>query len=109
MANQNENNSVVEDQPVEVEAQAEAHDAVEDKANGENGNKKKESFYTQATSQALRPFVIISSSYLLFTITDGAIRMIVLLHACELVYARIASAVGSLLLLSFHWSLYISN
>ena len=34
-----------------------------------------------ARSQALRPFVIISSSYLLFTITDGAIRMIVLLHA----------------------------
>jgi MFS family permease len=33
------------------------------------------------TSKALRPFVIISSSYLLFTITDGAIRMIVLLHA----------------------------
>eukprot|EP00586_Coscinodiscus_wailesii_P019282 CAMPEP_0172497588 /NCGR_PEP_ID=MMETSP1066-20121228/101884_1 /TAXON_ID=671091 /ORGANISM="Coscinodiscus wailesii, Strain CCMP2513" /LENGTH=378 /DNA_ID=CAMNT_0013270447 /DNA_START=55 /DNA_END=1187 /DNA_ORIENTATION=- len=32
-------------------------------------------------SSALRPFVIISSSYLLFTITDGAIRMIVLLHA----------------------------
>ena len=32
-------------------------------------------------SQALRPFIIISSSYLLFTITDGAIRMIVLLHA----------------------------
>ena len=30
---------------------------------------------------ALRPFVIISTSYLLFTVTDGAIRMIVLLHA----------------------------
>ncbi len=30
---------------------------------------------------ALRPFVIISLSYLLFTTTDGAIRMIVLLHA----------------------------
>eukprot|EP00536_Pseudo-nitzschia_multiseries_P011259 jgi/Psemu1/259701/estExt_Genewise1Plus.C_3740006 len=34
-----------------------------------------------ASSKALRPFVIISSSYLLFTVTDGAIRMIVLLHA----------------------------
>lgn len=34
-----------------------------------------------ARSKALRPFVIISSSYLLFTITDGAIRTIVLLHA----------------------------
>lgn len=42
---------------------------------------KSESIYQAATSQALRPFVIISSSYLLFTITDGAIRMIVLLHA----------------------------
>lgn len=42
---------------------------------------KKESIMQAATSKALRPFVIISSSYLLFTITDGAIRMIVLLHA----------------------------
>ena len=33
---------------------------------------------------ALRPFVIISTSYLLFTITDGAIRLIVLLHAYNL-------------------------
>ena len=34
-----------------------------------------------AKSDALRPFIIISTSYLLFTVTDGAIRMIVLLHA----------------------------
>ena len=47
----------------------------------ENGPGKKESFIQAASSKALRPFVIISSSYLLFTITDGAIRMIVLLHA----------------------------
>jgi MFS family permease len=40
-----------------------------------------QSIMQQATSQALRPFIIISSSYLLFTITDGAVRMIVLLHA----------------------------
>jgi len=40
-----------------------------------------QSMMKAAQSQALRPFVIISSSYLLFTITDGAIRMIVLLHA----------------------------
>lgn len=33
---------------------------------------------------ALKPFAIISSSYLLFTITDGALRMIVLLHAYSL-------------------------
>ena len=32
-------------------------------------------------SRALLPFAIISVTYLLFTITDGAIRMIVLLHA----------------------------
>ena len=42
-----------------------------------------ESFMQAATSKALRPFVIISTSYLLFTITDGAIRMIVLLHAYQ--------------------------
>lgn len=33
---------------------------------------------------ALKPFAIISSSYLLFTITDGGLRMIVLLHAYNL-------------------------
>lgn len=32
---------------------------------------------------ALKPFVIISLSYLLFTITDGAVRMVVLLHAYQ--------------------------
>jgi hypothetical protein len=32
---------------------------------------------------ALKPFVIISVSYLLFTVTDGAIRMAVLLHAYQ--------------------------
>lgn len=31
--------------------------------------------------KALKPFVVISISYLLFTVTDGAIRMIVLQHA----------------------------
>ena len=34
-----------------------------------------------AERKALLPFVIISVSYLLFTVTDGAIRMIVLQHA----------------------------
>lgn len=42
---------------------------------------KEESMAKSLTTKALRPFVIISSSYLLFTITDGAIRMIVLMHA----------------------------
>lgn len=37
--------------------------------------------YLKREYSALKPFVIISSSYLLFTITDGAVRMIVLLHA----------------------------
>ena len=41
---------------------------------------------TKATEKAARrtallPFAVISTSYLLFTVTDGAIRMIVLLHA----------------------------
>lgn len=61
-------------QPIAVEEEA-AIKAVEVDDN------KKQSFMEAAGSEALRPFVIISSSYLLFTITDGAIRMIVLLHA----------------------------
>lgn len=47
----------------------------------ETQDSKEESMAKSLTTKALRPFVIISSSYLLFTITDGAIRMIVLLHA----------------------------
>ncbi len=35
----------------------------------------------KATRKALMPFAIISISYLLYTITDGSVRMIVLLHA----------------------------
>mmetsp|Transcript_10730 Transcript_10730/g.13567 ORF Transcript_10730/g.13567 Transcript_10730/m.13567 type:complete len:543 (-) Transcript_10730:2467-4095(-) len=49
-----------------------------------HGSKEKiptQSLASSMKSKALRPFIIISSSYLLFTITDGAIRMIVLLHA----------------------------
>ena len=34
-----------------------------------------------AAGNTLRPFAVISISYLLFTVTDGAIRMIVLMHA----------------------------
>lgn len=47
-----------------------------DESSGNTGG-----FIRATQSQALRPFVIISTSYLLFTITDGAIRMIVLQHA----------------------------
>lgn len=34
-----------------------------------------------APKNVLMPFIVISISYLLFTITDGGVRMIVLLHA----------------------------
>lgn len=44
---------------------------------------------------SLRPFVIVSTSYLLYTITDGAVRMIVLLHAYNLGFT--AMEVGILL------------
>jgi hypothetical protein len=54
---------------------------------------KKNSFMEAATSKALRPFVIISSSYLLFTITDGAIRMIVLLHAYNKAFSALEVAI----------------
>lgn len=54
---------------------------------------KKESFLEQASSKALRPFVIISSSYLLYTITDGAIRMIVLLQAYKLNFSALEVAI----------------
>jgi len=56
-------------------------ESVDLKSNDVPKGEKNESFMEAASSKALRPFVIISSSYLLFTITDGAIRMIVLLHA----------------------------
>jgi hypothetical protein len=46
-----------------------------------------------AMSPSLRPFVIISVSYLLFTITDGAIRMIVLLHAYNKSFSALQVAV----------------
>ncbi|NP_001171775.1 major facilitator superfamily-like [Saccoglossus kowalevskii] len=42
---------------------------------------------------ALKPFVIISSSYLLYTITDGAVRMIVLLHAFSLNFTALETAI----------------
>lgn len=42
---------------------------------------------------ALKPFVIISLSYLLYTTTDGAIRMIVLLHAYNLGFSAFETAI----------------
>lgn len=47
---------------------------------------------------ALFPFVIISIAYLLFTITDGAVRMIVLLHA----YNKGFSAMDVAIMFSFY-------
>ena len=41
---------------------------------------------------SLRPFAIISSSYLLFTVTDGAVRMVVLLHANALGFTALEVA-----------------
>eukprot|EP00980_Cylindrotheca_fusiformis_P015676 scaffold4518_cov149-Cylindrotheca_fusiformis.AAC.11 len=55
--------------------------------------KEKSGFMNAARSEALRPFVIISSSYLLFTITDGAIRMIVLQHAYNKSFSAMQVAV----------------
>ncbi|GAB4819699.1 hypothetical protein N2152v2_006745 [Parachlorella kessleri] len=42
---------------------------------------------------ALKPFVIISMSYLLYTVTDGAIRMIVLLHAYQMGFSAMEVAI----------------
>ena len=47
-----------------------------------DGETRKE--YLQREFSALKPFAIISVSYLLYTITDGAVRMIVLLRAYQL-------------------------
>ncbi|KAF5830328.1 hypothetical protein DUNSADRAFT_14739 [Dunaliella salina] len=42
---------------------------------------------------ALKPFIIMSSSYLLFTITDGAIRTIILFHAHNLGFTAMEVAI----------------
>ena len=41
----------------------------------------------------LRPFVIITIAYLLFTVTDGAVRMIVLLHAYNKSFSALEVAI----------------
>ena len=72
--------------------------------NKDDNNKNEEAFESLAKSMSspkLRPFVIISSSYLLYTITDGAIRMIVLLHA----YNKSFSALE----VSIMFMLYVSH
>jgi len=59
-------------------------------------NKKKKTF--RQKYGALYPFAIISVSYLLFTITDGAVRMIVLLHA----YSKNFSALDVAIMFSMY-------
>jgi len=46
-----------------------------------------------SSRRALLPFAVISCSYLLFTVTDGALRMIVLLHAYSLNFSAMDVAV----------------
>lgn len=58
-------------------------EATEKKA-GDNGRAESRVESMKKKYSALKPFVIISTSYLLFTVTDGAVRMIVLLHAYNL-------------------------
>ncbi|OEU18849.1 MFS general substrate transporter [Fragilariopsis cylindrus CCMP1102] len=72
---------------------AESNNDNNDDENDSVSEPKKESFLEQASSKALRPFVIISSSYLLYTITDGAIRMIVLLQAYKLNFSALEVAI----------------
>lgn len=72
---------------------AESNNDNNDDENDSVSTPKKESFMEQASSKALRPFVIISSSYLLYTITDGAIRMIVLLQAYKLNFSALEVAI----------------
>lgn len=45
-----------------------------------------------ARFSALKPFIVISTAYLLFTTTDGAVRMIVLLHAYQLGFTAMETA-----------------
>ena len=58
----------------------------------------KPSSSTLPPKNALKPFAVISISYLLFTVTDGAIRMIVLLHA----YAKSFSALQVALMFTLY-------
>ena len=62
---------------------------------GEEGEKKKEEEIKGwgFSDPRLRPFVVISITYLLFTVTDGAIRMIVLLHAYNKSFSALEVAV----------------
>jgi len=62
-------------------------------AGGDKGSGGEELTEKQQRRKALLPFVIISLSYLLFTITDGSVRMIVLLHAYNLKFTAMEVAI----------------
>lgn len=82
-----ENYEILDSSDCQLHSHSSKHLEEEEKQDGgkdsdvAEGSPIKKTFMEAASSKALRPFVIISSSYLLFTITDGAMRMIVLLHA----------------------------
>merc|ERR1740139_240115 len=44
-------------------------------------------------SASLRPFVVLSATYLAFTVTDGALRTITLLHAYNMSFSALEVAV----------------
>jgi hypothetical protein len=63
-------------------------------SSGSNGNNDEEELVGWGfRDPRLRPFVIISIAYLLFTVTDGALRMIVLLHAYNKSFSALEVAV----------------
>lgn len=79
-------------EPTEIIKSSDKNEVVDNEA-PEPEKKEKMTFSNSLGSKALRPFVIISSSYLLFTITDGAIRMIVLLHAYNKSFSALEVAI----------------
>ena len=76
----------------------EAFDVVDDdggilySGRGRDGPAPKPARCGGACTGALLPYTVISLSYILFTTTDGAVRMIVLLHAYALGFSAMALA-----------------
>lgn len=73
--------AIVVSEEIGKEIQEEKDNEMPDETPADSPEAQPQGIMNAARSKALRPFIIISSSYLLFTITDGAIRLIVLLHA----------------------------
>ena len=80
-------------EPTEIIKLRDKSKVVVDNEAPEPEKKENMTFSNSLGSKALRPFVIISSSDLLFTITDGAIRMIVLLHAYNKSFSALEVAI----------------